>query len=354
MSAPYPQQFTTDNRFKPPYRLRQSATAIARYPFPFPADQYSISVNLEPHRPGGFSPALDARFDLDEHYLAECADRADTLARDPSRCQLLPHLRLAAWETLELLMQALAQDYPQHFSLQRDAEHWHWINRPLQIEQRFRWLDDTSLPLGPLEYITRQIQGDFCLLDVRAGQLWLDGGMLTAPADWSLDFNLGMNFTEWHAPVPLETDPGVFERALKYLLGLRPENPVRRLNWSLTVQPRLDTSPESFAEWEPERRRLNAAEFGQQMHLRTELQTLHRLPRSQAILFGIRSYLLAFDDVVQHSDRARRLHRVIASLPPRLRAYKGIDNYHPLLLDYLARHDDGTPTAPGYFWVRTA
>ena len=35
------------------------------------------------------------------------------------------------------------------------------------------------------------------------GNLWLDAGMVTTQADWSLDFDLGMNFLEWHAPVPL-------------------------------------------------------------------------------------------------------------------------------------------------------
>ena len=49
-----------------------------------------------------------------------------------------------------------------------------------------------------MEYITRQSQGDFCILDQRDGNLWMDAGMVTTQADWSLDFDIGMNFMEWH------------------------------------------------------------------------------------------------------------------------------------------------------------
>ena len=39
--------------------------------------------------------------------------------------------------------------------------------------------------------------------DANESELWVDAGMVTTQADWSLDFDIGMNFHEWHAPVPL-------------------------------------------------------------------------------------------------------------------------------------------------------
>ena len=56
------------------------------------------------------------------------------------------------------------------------------------------------------------------MLDQRDGNLWMDAGMVTTQADWSLDFDIGMNFMEWHGPVPLAHEIGVFDRALKFLL----------------------------------------------------------------------------------------------------------------------------------------
>ena len=73
-------------------------------------------------------------------------------------------------------MEAKARDYPQWFSLTKDGNRWHWVNRPLGIEQSFTFLDASTLPYGPFEYITRQTQGDFSLQDERDGTLWMDAG----------------------------------------------------------------------------------------------------------------------------------------------------------------------------------
>ncbi len=58
----------------------------------------------------------------------------------------------------------------------------------LGIDQKFTFLDESTLPYGPMEYITRQTQGDFSLQDERDANLWMDAGMVTSQADWSLGF----------------------------------------------------------------------------------------------------------------------------------------------------------------------
>ena len=109
-------------------------------------------------------------------------------------------------------------------------------------------------------------------MDQRDGDLWAEAGMVTTPADWSLDFDIGMTFKEWHGPVPLAHEIGVFDRALKYLLNLRLGQPVRRLNWTMTVNPRLDTSPENYPKWGPDRATVTRQNAGDLVHLRVELQ----------------------------------------------------------------------------------
>jgi hypothetical protein len=203
------------------------------------------------------------------------------------------------------------------------------------------------LPQEPFEYITRQVQGDFTLQDQRDGTLYLDGGMVTCQADWSLDFDLGMSFKEWHGPVPRAHEAGVFDRALQFLLRLQHGAPVRRLNWTLTVNPRLDTSPESYPHWGPDRTTLSAENIGAKLHLRVELQTLFRLPRSNAVLFGIRCYLLSFQDLVRVTKWGKRLHRVLRDLDPVVAEYKGMSRYRPLAVDWLSRFDDGAVISSG-------
>ena len=338
-----------DETFRDDYTFFNSPQAIRRFPFPFDQDSYMYSVNLEPHAGGREGSPFEKRFDVDEHYVAEMRDREITLRDDPLRCQSLPHMELAGWDFLELVMVSKSEDYPEWFSLTRDGNRWHWINRPLGIDQHFTFLDPTTLPCGPMEYITRQTQGDHALLDQRDGNLWMDAGMVTSQADWSLDFDIGMNFFEWHAPVPKAAEMGVFQRALKYLLNLQLGKPVRRLNWTMTVNPRLDTSPETYPEWGPEKRTLTPENVGAKQHLRVELQTLWRLPRSNAIVFPIRCYLCSLEDLATVPKWGRRLHRVLRDLPEELATYKGFAVNRPMIVDYLAQFDDGAPTSSGIF-----
>lgn len=230
--------------FRNDFTYSNSPDAIKRFPFPFPEDDYRYSVNMEPHLPkGGEGSAYEKFLDIDEHYLSEMEERALVLKDMPHRCLAMEHMDLACWDMIERCMVSLAEDYPEHFSLTREGDQWRWQNHLLDIDDQFTFADSSSLPMPPLEYMGRQLQGDFALLDQRDGDLFLDAGIITCPADWSLAFDAGMSFTEWHGPVPMAHSEGIFERALKYLTAIPVGKPVRRLNWTLTVNARMDTSP---------------------------------------------------------------------------------------------------------------
>lgn len=333
--------------FRGDYSYRNSAEAIRRFPFPFAQDSYMYSVNIEPHSAGEPGSVYEHAFDIDEHYLAECEDRRITLEQDPGRYAALPHMMDAQWDTLELIMESLARDYPEHFTLTRDGSRWTWLNRPLRICDSFTFGDASTLPREPFDYIARQTQGDFVIMDQRDGDLWADAGMITSQADWSLAFDVGMSFKEWHGPVPLAHEIGVFDRALKYLLMLQQGRPVRRLNWTMTINPRLDTAPETYPQWGPDRTTVTAQNAGRKAHLRVELQALFRLPRSNGMLFSIRCYLASLEELATYPRWTKRLHRVLGSLPQELLDYKGISGYRPAVLQWLAPRDDGAELAPG-------
>lgn len=339
--------FKPTETFRRDFSYRNSSEAILRFPFPFPEDAYMYSVNIEPHVRGGASPAFESVFDVDEHYVAECRERAIVLDEDPSRCKVLPHMMTAQWDTLELIMESFAADYPEEFSLTKNGTIWTWENRPLGLKQTFTFGDAATLPCEPFEYITRQAQGDFTLQDQREDNLFVDGGMVTTQADWSLEFNVGMNFHEWHGPVPLARQIGVFDRALKYLLRLQYGRPARRLNWTMTINPRLDTSPENYPLWGGDRTTITPQNVAEKVHLRVELQPLFRLPRSNAILFGIRCYLISVADLAKVAKWGKRLHRVLRDLPPDLVDYKGLTRFRQMVVDYLAPFDDGAALASG-------
>src|SRR3984893_12474096 len=159
-------KFKPHETFRDDFSYRTTPEAIRRFPLPFPEDSYMYSVNIEPHLPGPVGSVTEFAFDVDEHYVAEGRERAIVLASEPLRYQALPHMMSSQWDWLELIMESVSRNYPTHFSLARQGNRWHWINRPLQIDQHFTFGDATTLPREPLDYITRQAQGDFVGMDL--------------------------------------------------------------------------------------------------------------------------------------------------------------------------------------------
>jgi hypothetical protein len=322
-------------------RFANSAEAIRRFPFPFDGDSYMYSVNLRRAGTGGPGAFDEHWFDVDEHYVAEMELRERVLAADPDRVMSLPHMEEQGWDLLALVMEKYAADYPEHFVLRKDGAEWHWENRLLGLERKFVFGDAGTLPCGPLEYIGRQAQGDWVLLDQREGDLWMDAGVLTFPADWSLRFDLGMSFEEWHGPVPLAHEAGVFKRAKQFLMRIQPAEPWQRFNWTMTVGRRWDTSSETYDRWGASRGLVTPENAGELVHLRVEVQVLPRLPRTHGLLFQIRTYLISLDELATNPAWAKRLRRVLESLPPEMADYKGLSRYRRTVVDWLEPYEDG-------------
>jgi hypothetical protein len=325
---------------KPMPALRNSSEAIHRFPFPFATDGYMYSVNLVRAGQGAPGTFDEHVFDIDEHYIAELRERERILSEDYGRRYLtLAHMQDAQWDFLEMGMTHLAADYPQHFSLERDGNRWHWKNHLLGSAQDFVFGNSATLAMEPLEFMGRQMQGDFCLLDQREDDLYLDAGLVTFPADWSLAFDLGMSFEDWHGPVPIAHGKGVFTRAKKFLMNLQVDQPWQRFNWTMTINPRLDTAPEIYHLWGPDRMQVTTENAGELAHLRVEVQVLARLPRSHGILFSIRTYLIRLDELAANPDWAQRLRRVLVSLPDEIAEYKGLARTRAPIIEWLTPYD---------------
>jgi len=90
--------------FRDDFTFKNSPEHVRRFPFPFHEDKYMYTVNIEPHTPGPVNSVFEFPIDVDEHYVSEMEDRALVLKDDPLRCQALPHMQLAEWDLVELLM----------------------------------------------------------------------------------------------------------------------------------------------------------------------------------------------------------------------------------------------------------
>lgn len=321
---------------------------VRGYPFPFVADRYRYSTNVEPARvavqtsAGQWGTTVLA---VDSEYRDELGQRMDILAADPSRCAALPHMRPAAWDSMLTLMRYLSAEYPQSMCLSRNGDgSWRWENQILGKTCEFLYGDEASLPDEPLRYIAGQVQEDIVLLDQRNETLFADAGVVTFAADWSFGFDLGMSFLEIHGPVPRIRREGVITRAHEFIKRLQPHQPYRRTNWTMTIRRRLDMSTERYPDWGPDREWIQTVDdetFGALVHLRVEIQHLVRLPHSGAIMFLIRTYLLPLRQLATIESWRLRTAAALDELPDDIADYKGIIKYKQRAAEWLVGHPCG-------------
>jgi len=319
-----------------------SAPELVRdFPFPFAAEVYRYSTNVEPAGSAVRTAAGlwgERVVDIDGEYDHELAERERVLAQDPSRYAVLPHMRTACWDVMFTLMSQMATAYPESMSLTREGAGWRWRNNKLGMDTHFVIGDDSTLPAEPLAFIAAQVQEDIVLLDQRDGDLFGDAGVVTFAADWSFGFDVGMTFLEIHGPVPRVRETGVITRAREFLMRLQPGESYRRTNWSMTVGRRLDVSTEVYPEWGPDRPMVGTVDdddFGRLVHLRVEVQHLIRLPESGAICFLIRTYMLPLADIATVEPWRERAAAVLAELPDDMADYKGIISYRDRAVQWL-------------------
>lgn len=320
---------------------------VASYPFPLSADTYRISANVEPAAVARTTAAgswgghvLHVGDDHDDVL----ARRREILTREPGRFVAAPHARAASWDALLYLAGRLAAEYPDRYALDRDGDRYRFDGPG--GTRKFTFGDDASLPSHPLRFAGEHVTEDVVVLGARDDRLWLDAGLVTFASVWSLAFDAGMTFRELHGPVPGNGPGGVFDRAERFLLTLRPGQAYRRLNWGLQADDRLDMSLDSWASWMPNRRDPTP---GSRIHLRTEVQHLIRLPLTGSVLFLIGVRPLPLERVALVPEWSRRLLAVLETLPPEVAEYKELDALGALAVEYLraAHGSSWRPTGDG-------
>ncbi|WP_420146531.1 heme-dependent oxidative N-demethylase subunit alpha family protein [Spirosoma sp.] len=277
--------------------------------------------------------------EVDEHYRSEIALKRQLLAELPEYYyQDLPGYEIAQWDVVDSVLHNLALFAPDQFTLQQDGNRWYWRNHLLNETIAFTFGDVTTLPHAPLDWIGRQIQEDLLLLT--GHDATLVAGQLCFANDWSLDEKIGLPFWQIHAPITPIVEP-MMRAAQKLLERLPVGRSVWRANWSLKISNQLDMT----ARHTPMLKQLltdrlptlTSETIGDQLFVRVERQTLTRLPRSQAILFGIHTYQNRLANEAADPERAKLMAQTLSTTPRAMLEYKGMTGYLPALLTYLTR-----------------
>ncbi|MBN2623351.1 MAG: DUF3445 domain-containing protein, partial [Acidimicrobiales bacterium] len=171
---------------------------------------------------------------------------------------------------------------------------------------------------------------DLCLL-VPGGDGWvLAAGCVCAPSHWRLRDKVGRPVAEVHAPVPHYADE-LADRVDRFLDRLAPGRGAWRRNWLVHTDDRL------FAPWPPPPPDppVHTAEAGDRLWLRSEYQTLRRLPATGAVAFTIRTQQAPLSVVRARPGLARRMADAVASWSDDLVAYRGGEDLRQPLLAWL-------------------
>lgn len=241
--------------------------------------QKTIPYNpLEPRKLPGIQPLAPQDWLIwDDGFAAQMAERERLLAQRRAAVVQMSEEALPAAK--ELLAMVLADRYP---DLPAGADR---VLRPDGAEVRI----DSSDPMGTLGRITQQ---DFCILQKPegAGEHVLTAAVLCFPANWTLAEKFMRPLIAIHAPVD-SYDSGIAARVQRLFDGVQVGRPLWRFNalWYADAtlhQPRPVTGD----------RPRPSAEDAQ--YMRSERQTILRLPQSRAVVFGIHTFVLQRMDLL--------------------------------------------------------
>ncbi|HEX2851010.1 MAG TPA: DUF3445 domain-containing protein, partial [Acidimicrobiales bacterium] len=139
----------------------------------------------------------------------------------------------------------------------------------------------SAASVGPLEAAARHVAEDLCILVPGASGWVLAAGIVCFPSMWRLPDKVGMPMTAVHGPVPAYAGE-LAARVDRFLDRLTPDRPAWRRNWFVHDRPELFLPPAPASRPAPV-----AVPDG--LWVRSERQTLIRLPDAEAILFTIRT-----------------------------------------------------------------
>lgn len=181
-------------------------------------------------------------------------------------------------------------------------------------------LGPAEAALHPLDAAARLVAEDLCLLTADGGGAgWvLAAGSVAFPSHWRLTEKLGLPLAAVHGPVP-DYAAELADRVDRFLDKLRAGRGVVRRNWT------VHTEPDLYAPYvpPPPDPPITAGDAGRRLWLRSERQTLVRLPRTGAIVFTIRTQQTPLAVVASSPALRARLASAVASWPPHQVAYRG-------------------------------
>lgn len=269
---------------------------------------------------------LQEWIEIDEHFVTELALK-DKLLKNQYHDVFasLPESQPSQKEVLDLLLNHLLEQFPQHYRQQ---------GTKIAIITTQQVWDIADFKATPLDLAGRLVQEDLVLMQPSPKGYILAAASLCFPSRWRLREKFGHPMSQIHAFVPGYHDK--LERPVdNFFDRLKPEHPAWRLNWGIVDSPELFLAPAKGKQGLDTS--INAKNAGEKLWIRVERQTLRRLKVSGDILFTIRTYVHPLYVLEDDPTIAQNLEEAVKQMPPDMQSYKNLRPIREALLGYLER-----------------
>lgn len=166
--------------------------------------------------------------------------------------------------------------------------------------------------------VLMHIPEDIVIHRVEDDRDWMAFGHLYFPSGWDPAEKIGKSFEEIHGPVP------GFKSSRKLVESMVYSGPFERFVWSAIFEDRIDSHPSNtFAPFDPD---------NPQVWVKVERQTIRGFPEHKAALFVLQQFLVPEAEIDKPA-----LVAALAGMSPAEIAYKGMEQSHGPLLEYLRK-----------------
>ncbi|KAF2009650.1 hypothetical protein BU24DRAFT_437236 [Aaosphaeria arxii CBS 175.79] len=331
-------------------RKTQASSSLASpfaTPLPKPLEDFDLSAKrpekYRPFRHGANHVTMGIRrldwnewIQMDSNFLWYHDLKARELKKDfPAHVQYVDNAvtRDACFEVQEELVKYLTHRFPRIFQLKGG------VLRNTITKEEFPYPAKT--PEEALATSALLVQDDLVIMVKNDdGSYHLDAAAVCLPGFWRLKEKFRTSLDELHieAKVP-HYRTRLMKSMNRFFETLSAEKPVTRNNFFIQLDDGLHWSHrmgeqkgDNVASW------ALANDKGlkiEDLHFRSERQTLRRLPRSKTLLFTIRTYFEPITTIAKEPHVPGRLAEAIRAWDETVSTYKGKSHWDHILLPYL-------------------
>ncbi|EMG48342.1 hypothetical protein SBY92_003252 [Candida maltosa Xu316] len=313
--------------------------------YPFKNGEYKLTMGIRTLDPQDWlliEPTYKSRIAHKEKIISNShpdypADKDTRSATIFSTPECVP----AIIEFYEMVMQYMCDKYPTCFQKENDTIH--------NLITGKSYPTTGTDPIKLEEYLVENIEEDFIILlkdptredEENGTEYFFKGGVFAFAAGFNPSDRFNKPLTFIHHPIP------GYETKLKTSMNrffnrLSPGSFITRSNFSMQTHNKFYVDdankghnlPEGYVQ---EPLKYEDLDFENQVHYRSERQVLTKLPKSGAIVFTIRTYLLPLADVKREGKEVReRLIGAIRGLPKDISQYKRGDEWGPAVIQFLS------------------